>query len=200
MAKRGPQTRKGEGNTMSPGAGKFDNSDREEVIGRVEERYGVSLGKVGRRDKWRQDESGRNWFVLGGKDDWHGIPEEMMENERQAQIEGMLVVALKKRTCIDLFSGPLRPIVDERGKLYRAALSTGDYQFTVKSCGDHLRCSQISNLVLNRFYSIQWSAEDKERAKRTKEYHKLIMTMSLEEKAALMEEQKRIRDAASPGR
>ena len=56
---------------MNPTAEKFDNLDRKVVIDGVQERYGVTLAKVGGRDKWRQDESGRNWCVLGGKDDWH---------------------------------------------------------------------------------------------------------------------------------
>ena len=185
---------------MNPTAEKFDNLDRKVVIDCVQERYGVSLGKVGGRDKWRRDESGRNWCVLGGKDDWHGIPEEMMEDERQARIEGMLVVAQKKRTCIELFSGPLRLIVDERDKLYRAARSTGDYQFTINPYGDHLRCAQIPNCVLKRFDSIPWSAGDREREKGMKEFHKLVTTMSLEDRAALMDELSRISDAASPGR
>ena len=179
---------------------KFDNWDRKVVIDGVQERYGVSLGKVGGRDKWRRDESGRNWCVLGGKDDWHGMPEEMMEDERQAQIEGMLVVAQKKYTCIELFSGPLRPIVDERDKLYRAARSTGDYQFTIKSYGDDLRCAQITNAVLKRFDTIPWSAGDRERDKRMKKLHKLVTTISLEDRAALMDELNRLSDAASPGR
>ena len=97
------------------------------------------------------------------------MPEEMMEDERQTQIEGMLVVAQKKRTCIELFSGPLRLIVDKRDKLYRAARSTGDYQFTIKSHGDHLRCVQIPNFVLKRFDSIPWSARDRERNKKDEE-------------------------------
>lgn len=185
---------------MNPTAERFDNLDRKVVIDHVQERYGVSLEKVGGRDKWRRDESGRNWFVLGGKDDWHGIPEEMMEDERQAQIEGMLVVAQKKRTCIELFSGPLRPIVDERSRLYRATRSTGDYQFTVRSYGDGLRCAQIPNFVLKRFGSIPWSAGYRERDKRRKEFHKLITTMSLEDRATLMDELNRISDAAPPGR
>ena len=163
--KSGPQIRKGEGNTLNQTVKKFDNLDRKIVIDTVQERYGVILQKVGRRDKWRRDELGTNWFVLGGKDDWHGIPEVMMENERQAQIKGMLVIAQKKHKCIELFSGPLRPIVDERDKLSRATQSTGDYQFTVESHGNRLRCTKIPKFVLKKLDSIPWSAGDRERKK-----------------------------------
>ena len=77
---------------------KFDNLDRTRVISEIQRYFGVKLQRVGRRFKWLRDESGRNWWVLGGIDTWHGIPEEMMEDERRTQVEGVLVIAYKKLT------------------------------------------------------------------------------------------------------
>ena len=69
--------------SMKKSSGKFDNLARLRVIDAVHEHFDVTLKRVGRRYKWLRDESGRNWWVLGGKDDWHGIPEDMMEHEEQ---------------------------------------------------------------------------------------------------------------------
>ena len=147
---------------MKHPVGKFDNLDRDRVILAVQEHYDLYLKKVGSRHKWLRDESGRNWWVLGGKDDYHGIPEDMMEGERQARIEGMLVIAQRKVGSIDAFSGALGPLVSTRDKLYRAARSTGDYQFEATVKGDRLVLSgRRRNVVLElkRFATIPFSAE-----------------------------------------
>ena len=172
---------------MKQVVGKFDNLDRNRVIGAVQDHFSVKLEEVGRRSKWLQDESGRRWLVLGGIADWHGVPEEMMEYEIQARSEGMLVVAQKKRTYIEAFSGPLRPLFSARDKLYRAAQPNGgyQYQFTVQVSRDRLLCVQAQNVVLERFTAIPWSAEDKEQARAMNELEKIVKTMSREELATL---------------
>lgn len=78
---------------MTDKIGKFGNLECERVIEAIQTHYGVTLCKVGQRPKWRRDESGRSWWVLGGRKDWHGIAAEMMDDEVAASIEGLLVVA-----------------------------------------------------------------------------------------------------------
>ena len=82
---------------------RFDDLDRRPVIDAIQEHYGVKLQKVGSRPKWLRDASGRNWWILGGLETWHGIPEEMMEHEKCSEVEGMLVIAYKKLTKIEVF-------------------------------------------------------------------------------------------------
>ena len=105
---------------------KFDNLDRNRVIHAVEEYHGVKLEKVGRRRKWLQDESGRNWWILGGYGDYHGVPEEMMEAELKSPTTGILIIAERKLTDIDIFSGSVEKLCKNRNKLYRARKTTGD--------------------------------------------------------------------------
>ena len=46
---------------------KFGNFERGRVIEAIQMHYGVTLNKVGKRPKWQQDETGRNWWVLGAE-------------------------------------------------------------------------------------------------------------------------------------
>lgn len=162
-------------------AEKFDNWDRKRVIDEVQEYYDVKLEKVGGRDKWRRDESGKNWWILGGKDDWHGIPKEMMEDEEaRCDGDGMLIIAQRKHTCLDVFSGLLHRLVNERDKLSRVR-STGDYQFVVRVSGDRLLCDRAPNVVLEKFATIPYTEEDKEQDKNRHEVVKALEKLSPEQ-------------------
>ena len=175
---------------MKHSVGKFDNLDRDRVIRAVQEHFDIHLKRVGSRRKWLRDESGRNWWVLGGKDDYHGIPEDMMEGERHARTEGMLVIAWREVGSIDAFSGPLGSLVSTRDKLYRAARTTGDYQFEATVKGDRLVLSGRRRdvvLELKRFATIPYSVEDKERDRKVVEVGKLLATLSSEERKALID-------------
>ena len=179
---------------------KFDNLDRTRVISEIQGYFGVKLQRVGRRPKWLRDESGRNWWVLGGIGTWHDIPEEMMEDERRTQVEGVLVIAYKKLTSIDVFKGPLGPLVSASNELPGATQPRSKYNLNVKVSGTCMRCIEVPNVVLARFATNPYSAEDKTRDRRLAEFCKTISSMSLEDTVVLMDELNRISGAASPGR
>jgi hypothetical protein len=111
-------------------ASKFDEADREAVIRVIQDRYCVRLTPVGRRPKWLRDDNGKNYWVLGASAGWHGVPEEMMDAETKTPTAGKLVIANRSREAIQVFDGPLEPLVRNRNKLSRNKI--GDYQFTVK--------------------------------------------------------------------
>ena len=145
--------------SMKKSSEKFNNFDRRPVIDAIHAKFDVTLTPVGKRQKWLQDESGRNWWVLGGKKDWHGIPEEMMKDEEQARIEGRLVIAQLKTRSLEAFCGRLAPFVNARNEFSRAPLGgENQYQFMVRSCGDCLRIDKI-NVELKRFDRIPYSDE-----------------------------------------
>ena len=132
---------------MNDGVRKFDSWDRKAVIDAVEEHYGVRLTKVGERDIWRRDESGRSWWILGGQE-FQGIPGEMMDDETQAYSDGMFVIAQRKKTSIGVFSAFLRPFVSARNMLSRD--KSGDYKFNVEVNGDILFVVGRDKTVLPR--------------------------------------------------
>lgn len=170
---------------MNRATKKFDKWDRERVIGAVQDHYGVNLAKIGKRDKWLRDESGRNWWVLGAVENWHGIPEEMMQGEKQAQFGGMLVIAERKLTSIEVFVGTLRQLVSSRDELSRTA--AGDYQFTVEVRGDLMQCAQAPAVVLKRIDSISHSDEDWEQVRRISRFKRMVAQLSHDELIELLE-------------
>lgn len=176
---------------------KFDDLDRRRVIDAVQNHYGVQLQKVeSRRPKWLQEASGRNWWVLGGIGFFHGVPEKMMEHEKHSKVEGMLVIAYKKSNDMDVFAGPLGPLVSARNKLPRAAQPPREFKFNVEMSGTRMRCIEVPNVVLGRLLTIPHSAEDRKRDKTLNEFQKSVSTMSREELTALMDSLNRISDAA----
>ena len=179
---------------------KFDNLDRDLVIKEIQERCGVKLKKMRDRTKWLRDESGRNWWVLGGLGTWHGIPEEMMADERRTQVEGVLVIAYKKLTSIDVFKGPLGPLVSASNGLPGATQPGSQYYFNVEPSRTRMRCIEVPKVVLDRLDTIPYSAEDKARVRRLAGFRKTVFSMSLEDTVALMDELNRISDAALPPR
>ncbi len=80
----------------------------------------------------------------------------MMEHEKEAQIEGTLVITEKKCTSIEVFVGLLRQLVSSKDKLSQAK-KTGAYQFTVKVRGDLMQCVQAPAVELKRITSIPHS-------------------------------------------
>lgn len=106
---------------------KFDQADRRAVIRALESHLGVQLSPVGRRRKWLRDNDGRSYWVLGGYGEWHGIPEEMIDEEVKNPTTGMLVIAKRRREALQVFVGPIDPILRNRNRFYRASRTTGDY-------------------------------------------------------------------------
>ncbi len=168
---------------------RFGDQDRDQVIHAILECCGVQLERVGSRSKWLREASGKNWWILGGRGTWHGIPKDMMRDERQARTAGVLVIAIKKQASIDVFKGPLGPLVSNRDRLRRG---DDQFHFNVKVDGTRMRCVEAPNVVLDKLVTIPYCAEDRERDKRLNEILKLTSTMSREERAAVMSELARL--------
>ena len=125
---------------------RFNRDDRRRVIRSIQEHYGVSLLQVGRRPKWLRDSLGKNWCILGGVGSWHGIPEEIVDEERVSQIEGALILVVKRSSTLEVFSGKLSNIVKVSNKLYRNR--RGDYQFDYKEMDGRLGIRGVGANVL----------------------------------------------------
>ena len=165
---------------------KFDNIDRKRVIRAVEGHFEVKLSQVSRRPKWLRDETGKSYWVLGGYEEWHGIPEEMMDVELQAASEGILVVAVRTKSSMEIFSGTIGNFVRGREKLYRVGKTTGDYQFTYKMRGSHLLVEQLPIVSLEKIKVLPYESEEKEKDKAVEAVKKLFGGMSEKERKALV--------------
>lgn len=170
---------------------KFDETDRRAVIDELRRRLGTKIKAVGRRRKWLRDEQERNYWVLGGYGEWHGIPEEMMDAEIAAPSGGSIVIATRHQSTIKLFIGPLAPLVEARDTLYRASHTTGDYQFTCKERGGHLEIEQARHVRLSELATIPFDRHEKDSVARSRDIERLLDGLSEKERRALL---KRLKD------
>ena len=167
---------------------KFDGTDRRAVIDEVGRHLGVQINRVGRRRKWLRDSSGRNYWVLGGYADWHGIPEEMMDAEVADLSGGFVVIAMRRQSDMEIFLGPLAPLVAARRKLYRAKQSTGDYQFTLRRRGSRLILDQDASVTLSSLASFSFDETEKESKRRFEEVMKQFAALPEDERQELLKE------------
>lgn len=151
--------------------------ERNRVISEVERYYRVKLLRVERRFKWLKDETGKNWWVLVGEEDpWHEIPKEFIMAERNAQTVGMIVVAVKKRTIIDVFAAPT-------GKIIRAnKQKSGDYEFNLREKEKSLIIKEIPDMILKQIFSISYDNDDLEQDRKIIELKKIWTGASPEER------------------
>ena len=166
---------------------KFDETDRRAVIDALSHHFGVRLARVGRRRKWLRDDAGHSYWILGGYGEWHGLPEDMMDAEVSSPSDGFIVIAMRQRSVMEIFIGPLAPLVAARPKLYRASKTTGDYQFTFKKRGACLIINQVPSASLSDLTGLSFDDTEKDSLKRFQEVEKLIGALSEDEREELLE-------------
>ncbi|GMR20368.1 MAG: hypothetical protein BMS9Abin36_0963 [Gammaproteobacteria bacterium] len=164
---------------------RFDEQDRKKVISEVETHFGVSLSRVGSRRKFLEDSNHRTFWVLGGYDDWHGIPPDMIEDEEKRNSNGVLIVAKRHKNRIDVFSGSLQLLIVNKAKL--AHTKKGDYQFNIHIRGNHLFVKEIAELSLAKLGEASYTNEDKVTDKKTEEIEALLNELSPEEQKEILE-------------
>lgn len=127
---------------------RFDETDRDKVISEVEKHFGVKLTRVGNYRKFLQDASGRSYWILGAYEDWHGVTSDMLEEQVHRASDGILVIANRQKTTIDIFSGPLQPFIANSKDLVHT--QAGDYQFHTVIHGNSMTIKEISGLTLRK--------------------------------------------------
>ena len=108
---------------------KFDEFDRRKVIEKIEPYFGVRLSCFSRRKKYLRDQHGKSYWVLGGCGDWHGFQSDMLEVERKRGENGVLVIAKRFKSRIDIFAGQLQPLIDNASSLTLTV--NGVYEFNI---------------------------------------------------------------------
>ena len=163
---------------------KFDETDRDKVISEIEQHFGTKLSRVGKRRKVLQDPSGKSYWVLGGYDDWHGITSDMIKEEQKRAIDGVLVVAKRHKTTIDIFAGPLKPLITNNHNL--SQVQNGDYQFHISIRGNSLTIKEIPVLTLRRLGAPQELGPSV--SSNVKEAEAMLAKLSPEERLKLLEQ------------
>ena len=127
---------------------KFDETDRGTVIVEVEKHFDVRLSKVGNFRKYLQDASGKSYWIFGGYEGWHEVTAKMLDEERRRSTDGVLVVAKRNRTSIEIFSGQLAPLIANSRDLSHT--EKGDHQFNVVVRDNLMTIKEISGLTLRK--------------------------------------------------
>ena len=110
---------------------KFGNDERKQVIVRLEALKNIKLLPVGNSKKFLKGSDGSHYCIVGGTGDWHGIPKEVLEQGNKDSANFYLVIARWLKTEIQIYMGPLKPLIDRRESLtknYR-----GDFQFDLNT-------------------------------------------------------------------
>jgi hypothetical protein len=165
---------------------KFDEIDREKVVSEIEKYFKINLTRFGRRKKYLSDQNGKSYWVLGGYDNWHGIPPDMLSEEKRKSTNGVLVVAKRYTSKIDIFVGSLQKLIDNEKSLCHT--QDGDYQFNVTTRNDCLLVKEIDGLVLMKLGGSAYSQEEKAQDSNNIKTKTIIRRLSVDEKKQLVEE------------
>ena len=168
---------------------KFDKWDRKSVVGLIQETFGVTLSAEGSRDIWFRDESGAEWWILGGKDDFHGIPEEMMERERGREPTGQFVFAQKLVDSLNVYVGSLLPLIDAKHSL-SCRNKDNTYLFNIDVRKDSMRIVEVPHIVLKKIGTIPHTNSDRESIKEVEAARKTFESLSPKEQAELIKKWK----------
>lgn len=165
---------------------KFDETDRQAVVDALARCLDIRLTPVSGRRKWLRDDAGSSFWVLGGYGQWHGIPEKMMDAEVSSPSGGFIVIAMRRKSTMEIFIGPVAPLVSARARLRRASKTTGDYQFTLKKRGGHLVVEQAPNVNLTELTRFSFDESEKDSVARYRGAEKLISALSDDERKELL--------------
>ncbi len=131
---------------------KFDSNDRRHVITQLEKKLGVNLEQIGSYQKYMRDIEGKRYCILGGYGNWHGIPREIVEREEREGQESVLVVAKRYDQHIDIFLGPLQPLV--QNKLSLAYTRQGQFEFNTEISGSRMKIRKVPGLILRKLSAV----------------------------------------------
>ena len=145
---------------------KFDETDRQAAIDKLSHHLRVRLARVGQGRKWLRDEAGHSYWVLGSsKAEWQGIPEEMMNAEVSNPSDGFIVIAIRQRSIMEIFVGPVAPLVAARAKLSRSK-DNAAYLYTFTRRGADLFIDQVRRATLSYLTEFPFNETEKDSAKR----------------------------------
>ena len=150
---------------------KFTDQDRKMVLEELERIQKVKLHPVKPSRKLYVDENGLLFLICGGREDWHGVTENAMNQLRDHKKEGAFVVVKKYNSKMEIHVGSLSLFVSNQDKLVKT--KNGGFQFHCIKTEDGLYLFQIPDLYCNKVSEIHFPNHKKDLS-RLKEISKII--------------------------
>jgi|GEM_PF-4844516 len=155
---------------------KFDNIDRQHVVDEIQKHIGSKLSHTTRRHIYLKDDEGKTYVVLGGIDDWHGIPDEVIDDIEKNCSESFLSITLKKRKTLKIYFGTMEPFMKVLGQLDR--IGNDKYTFHVDEGNDLLVIREARSVTLDLLTEVLHSESDRTNTKSKEGINKLLENMS----------------------
>ena len=134
---------------------KFDNKDRGRVVTVLEDEIGSKLTQVGSRQKYFKDELDNRYVVLGGIGDWHGIPDDVVDDIKSCAQNSYLVIAIKKQSTLKIFRGSMEPFLKALNQLPRTVKD--HYTFNIDERADYLKVREAPSVSLDFLKEVRYS-------------------------------------------
>jgi hypothetical protein len=150
---------------------KFTDKDRKLVLEELERIQKVKLIPVKSSRKLYIDENSLPFLIFGGRENWHGLTTNGMNELGNYKKEGAFIVIKKFNTKMDINVGSLSVFVSNRDKLLRT--KNGGFQFHCVTTEDGLYLEEIPDLYCNKVAEIYFPNHKKDLS-RLKEISKII--------------------------
>lgn len=150
---------------------KFTDADRKLVVEELEKIQKTKLNQVKPSRKLFIDENRLPFLIFGGKEDWHGITENGMNELQNYNKEGAFVVVKKFKTKLEINVGSLSVFVSNKDKLSKT--KSRGFQFHCITTEDGLYIEEIPDLYCNKIAEIFFPNHKKDLS-RLKKISKII--------------------------
>lgn len=164
--------------------GKFDSLDRTAVILFLEKTLSVHLEQVDSRPSYQKDQAGAQYVLFGGRDTWHGISDDVLEDVESSEQAAYIVVAIKGEDTMRVFHDPMDGFLRHVHALQR--LGDDRYEFNVSDRVDHLSIDEMPSETLSLLGEIQHAEVDRARMKKVKKARDMLNRLSKEERKELL--------------
>ncbi|VBB45088.1 conserved hypothetical protein [uncultured Paludibacter sp.] len=142
---------------------KFTENDRKLVIEELERIQKVKLISRKSSRKLFLDENGLPFVIFGGREDWHGITSNSMNELNNYKKEGAFVIVKKFKTKMEINVGSLSVFVSNQNNLIKT--KNGGFQFHCITTEDGLYIEEIPDLYCNKVSEIYFPDHKKDLSK-----------------------------------